>query len=157
MICLSQSLMGVTVPFDLRVVYKFSNEFFNEILFVCRYSFLKEKTWQLFPLDLSLSVNTLGKFSILIANLINARNIKYSSLFSAFKTSSSFPPKKIKIWEFISCGVISPDRKMFQSSMGLPAKWTMDFWPIRAKLCLRHVIINNCEGGSWKAAKQRIM
>ena len=80
------------MPFDLRVVYKFSDEFFNEILFVCRYSFLKEKTWQLFPLDLSLSVSTLGKFSILIANLINARNIKYSSLFSAFKTFSSFPP-----------------------------------------------------------------
>ena len=92
MTCQSQSLMGVTVPFDLRVVYKFSDEFFNEILFVCRYSFPKEKTWQLFPLDLSLSVRTLGKFSILIANLINARNIKYSSLFSAFKTSSSFPP-----------------------------------------------------------------
>ena len=87
--------MGVTVPFDLRVVYNFSNNFFNEILFVCCYSFLKEKTWQLFPLDLSLSVNTLGKFSILIANLINARNIKYLSLFSAFKTSSSFPPKQI--------------------------------------------------------------
>ena len=122
MICLCQSLMGVTVPFDLRVVYKFSNKFFKEILFVCRYSFLKEKTWQLFPLDLSLSVSTLGKFSILIANLINARNIKYLSLFSAFKTSSSFPPKQIKIWEFIPCGAISPDRKMFQSSMGLPAK-----------------------------------
>ena len=157
MICLSQSLMGVTVPFDLRVVYKFSNKFFKEILFVCRCSFLKEKTWQLFPLDLSLSVSTLGKFSILKANLINARNIKYSSLFSAFKTSSSFSPKQIKIWEFIPCGAISPDRKMFQSSMGLPAKWTMDFWPIRAKLCLSHVIINNCEGGSWKAAKQKIL
>ena len=64
MICLSQSLMGVTVPLDLRMVYKFSNKFFREILFVCRYSFLKEKTWQLFPLDLSLSVSTLGKFSI---------------------------------------------------------------------------------------------
>ena len=122
MTCQSQSLMGVTVPFDLRVVYKFSDEFFNEILFVCRYRFPKEKTWQLFPLDLSLSVSTLGKFSILIANLINARNIKYSSLFSAFKTSSSFPPKQIKIWEFIPCGAISPDRKMFQSSKGLPAK-----------------------------------
>ena len=122
MTCQSQSLMGVTVPFYLRVVYKFSNEFFNEILFVCRYSFPKEKTWQLFPLELSLSVSTLGKFSILIANLINARNIKYLSLFSAFKTSSSFPPKQIKIWEFIPCGAISPDRKMFQSSKGLPAK-----------------------------------
>ena len=108
----------VTVPFDLRVVYKFSDEFFNEILFVCRYSFPKEKTWQPFPLDLSLSVSTLGKFSILIANLINARNIKCSSLFSAFKTSSSFPPKQIKIWEFVPCGAISPDRKMFQSSKG---------------------------------------
>ena len=43
MICLSQSLMGVTVPFDLRVVYKFSNKFFKEILFVRRCSFLKEK------------------------------------------------------------------------------------------------------------------
>ena len=114
--------MGVTVPFDLRVVYNFSNNFFNEILFACCYSFLKEKTWQLFPLDLSLSVSTLGKFSILKANLITARNIKYSPLFSAFKTSSSFPPKQIKIWEFIPCGAISPDRKMFQSAMGLTAK-----------------------------------
>ena len=96
MTCQSQSLMRVTVPFYLRVVYKFSNEFFNEIPFVCRYSFPKEKTWQLFPLELSLSVSTLGKFSILMANLINARNIKYSSLFSAFKTSSSFLPKQIK-------------------------------------------------------------
>ena len=104
MICLSQSLMGVTVPFDLRVVYKFSNKFFKEILFVCRCSFLKEKTWQFFPLDLSLSVSTLGKIRILKANLINARNIKYSSLFSTFKTSSSFSPKQIKIWEFIPCG-----------------------------------------------------
>ena len=110
------------MPLDLRVVYKFSNKFFKEILFVCRYSFLKEKTCQLFPLDLSLSVSSLGKFSILKANLINARNIKYSSLFSAFKTSSSFPPKQIKICEFIPCGAISPDRKMFQSTKGLPAK-----------------------------------
>ena len=96
MICLSQSLMGVTVPFDLRVVYKFSNKFFKEILFVCRYSFLKEKMWQLFPLDFSLSVSTLGKFSILKGNLLNARHIKYSLLFSAFKTSSSFSPKQIE-------------------------------------------------------------
>ena len=123
MTCQSQSLMGVTVPFDVRVVYKQSPMSFlmKSCLFVATV-FLKKKKWQLFPLDLSLSVSTLGKFSILIANLINARNIKYLSLFSAFKTSSSFPPKQIKIWEFISCGAISPDRKMFQSSMGLPAK-----------------------------------
>ena len=49
MTCQSQSLMGVTVPFYLRVVYKFSNEFFNEILFVCRYSFPKEKKVATFP------------------------------------------------------------------------------------------------------------
>ena len=125
MICLSQSLMGVTVPFDLRVVYKFSNKFFKEILFVCLFVatvFLKKKRGNFFPLDFSLSVSTLGKFSILKDNLINARHIKYSLLFSAFKTSSSFSPKQIKIWEFIPCGAISPDRKMFQSSMGLPVK-----------------------------------